>query len=136
MTIELTEPTGHFLYLLAQPSLSAVPKHIIEQHGQSWTQPENLVTNGVFQLQSVSPNFKNLTLTLNPLYYGRVSGNIQTIEVFGGPIGQTPLNIYEKHQLDIFDVSMVTNFDPKETQQQYSEFVVISDNNFAPTRGH
>lgn len=55
LEIELEEPTPFFPTMLASPALVPVPRHSIETHGDRWTQPGNLVSNGPFRLDSWVP---------------------------------------------------------------------------------
>ena len=48
LEVHLQYAAGHFLNLVANPILKAVPREIIEQYGDNWTQPGTLVTNGPF----------------------------------------------------------------------------------------
>ncbi|MGB3716592.1 MAG: ABC transporter substrate-binding protein, partial [Candidatus Promineifilaceae bacterium] len=51
LRIELEQPCGYFLQLMAFAAF-AVPKHAVETYGNSWTEPENIVTNGPFRIAS------------------------------------------------------------------------------------
>lgn len=55
LEIELEEPTPFFPTMLASPALVPVPRHAVDAHGDRWTQPGNLVSNGPFQLDSWVP---------------------------------------------------------------------------------
>ena len=51
LTVRLTQPTGYFLSLLTQPPTFPVHAGNIEQHGERFTRPGNLVSNGAYVLQ-------------------------------------------------------------------------------------
>lgn len=55
LEIELKEPTPFFPTMLASPALVPVPRHSIDAHGDRWTQPGNMVSNGAFRLDSWVP---------------------------------------------------------------------------------
>jgi oligopeptide transport system substrate-binding protein len=80
LVVELEGPTGYFLHLLTHPVAYAVPQHIVEAHGDAWTQVQNLVTNGPFRLQAWQQG-KSMVLTRNPEYHGRFGGNVQRVEL-------------------------------------------------------
>jgi oligopeptide transport system substrate-binding protein len=46
-----------------------LPKQAIEEHGDKWTRPENVVVNGPFTLESWVPD-KEVVLVPNPRYWG------------------------------------------------------------------
>ncbi|MFI0396080.1 peptide ABC transporter substrate-binding protein [Paracoccus jiaweipingae] len=48
--VRLTKPTPYFLKTLAHPSTFPVPQKVVEELGDKWTQPGNLVGNGAFKL--------------------------------------------------------------------------------------
>ncbi len=52
LVVELEEPTGYFLQLLANPTTCALPQHAVEAHGEAWTEVGNIVTNGPFRLEA------------------------------------------------------------------------------------
>lgn len=50
LTVELTRPTPYFPTLVTHPVTFPVPNGVIDQYGDRWTQPGNLVGNGAFTL--------------------------------------------------------------------------------------
>ena len=50
LTFQLTGPTGYFIQILAEVICFPVPKHAVQRHGSSWTEPAHIVTNGSYQL--------------------------------------------------------------------------------------
>ena len=73
LVVKLEEPAGYFLQLLAHGSTFPTPRHIVERWGARWTDPDNIVTNGPFLLESWQPG-QSLVLKRNPLYHGRFRG--------------------------------------------------------------
>lgn len=70
LLIILSHPTSHFLTQLKHWSAYPLPRHIIQQHGNDWTEPGTLVSNGAFRLVSKSqPDGDRLVLERNPHYY-------------------------------------------------------------------
>ncbi|MFG1172470.1 ABC transporter substrate-binding protein [Erwiniaceae bacterium CAU 1747] len=68
LKVTLDKPVPWFVSLTANFSLFPVPKKVIEQYGDQWTRPGNLVGNGAYQLQSRVVNEK-LVLVRNPHYW-------------------------------------------------------------------
>jgi ABC-type oligopeptide transport system substrate-binding subunit len=100
LAVELEEPTGYFLQLLAYHATYPVPRHVVEAHGEAWTEPGNIVTNGPFRLESWQRG-ESMVLVRNPDYHGRFRGNVQGMEL---PFGErlAGLEMYEADSLDIF----------------------------------
>jgi ABC-type oligopeptide transport system substrate-binding subunit/serine/threonine protein kinase len=105
LRIELEQPCGYFLQLLAMAALP-VPKHVLENHGETWTEPENLVTNGPFRILSQNDDGSYL-LGRNSNYHGYFGGNLESVE----------LTYYEKdellslYQADSLDILLLQGFE-------------------------
>jgi hypothetical protein len=76
--VELEKPAAYFLRLVA--CLYPIPRHVVEKHGASWTEPANFVTNGPFLLEAWQPH-ERLALARNPSFQGRFPGNLQRVEL-------------------------------------------------------
>lgn len=66
--VELVEPVPFFENLLPHHAFAVVPLHTIQEYGDKWTQPENVVGNGPFVLQEWIPKEK-LTVVRNSTYW-------------------------------------------------------------------
>ncbi len=99
LEIELERPLGYFLSLISTPVFLPVPKHIIEKHGDAWTDVKNIVTNGAFRLSSWEKN-KRIILDRNDTFYGRIKGNLEKVEIIFSPEVPSPLETYAKDELD------------------------------------
>jgi oligopeptide transport system substrate-binding protein len=66
LVVELEGPTGYFLQLLADQATYALPRHVVEAQGESWTEVGNIVTNGPFRLEAWQPG-QSMVLVRNPL---------------------------------------------------------------------
>jgi oligopeptide transport system substrate-binding protein len=100
LVVELEEPTGYFLHLLAHLATYPVPRHMVEAHGEAWTEPGNIVTNGPFRLEARQPG-QSMVFSRNPDYHGRFRGNVQGMELsFGERLAG--LEMYEADSLDSF----------------------------------
>jgi ABC-type oligopeptide transport system substrate-binding subunit/class 3 adenylate cyclase/ABC-type transporter Mla MlaB component len=100
LEVELEEPTGYFMHLLACSALYPIPKHIVEMCGGGWTEVEKIVTNGPFNLQGFVPN-DHLVLVRNPNYHGQFTGNLECIEFTLVEDMSSTMRMYESDQLDI-----------------------------------
>lgn len=68
LEIRLTRPAPFFPWLLTHYTTFAVPQHTIEQYGDQWTRPNNIVTSGPYMLGDWSPN-NQIVLVKNPHFY-------------------------------------------------------------------
>lgn len=55
LEVKLNGPTPYFLGMLTHSISYPVPKATVEKHGNSWTKPENIVSNGPFKMTSWVP---------------------------------------------------------------------------------
>jgi len=100
LVVELERPTGYFLHLLTHSATYAVPLHVVEAHGESWTDVESIVTNGPFQLR-VWRRGQSMVLVRNSQYHGQFTGNLQQVEVFLLWKSPAQLKMYEADGLDV-----------------------------------
>lgn len=57
-----------------------MPQHAIKAYGPAWADPDKIVTNGPFRLESWERG-RSLTLVRNLTYHGSFSGNLQRVKV-------------------------------------------------------
>jgi oligopeptide transport system substrate-binding protein len=100
LIVELEGQTGYFLSLLACTATYPIPKHVIENHGEEWTQPDNFVSNGAFKLKSWKQG-KTMILIHNPKYHQLRRGNVQQVKLTFGADKSKVLEMYETNNLDI-----------------------------------
>ncbi len=119
LSVELTEPAGYFLQVLALPVAYAVPRFVVQQHGTVWTALAHLVVNGPFQIEAWKPG-KSMTLVRNPAYCGRSGGNVQHVELClqGKDATKT---LYEAHELDFLDLRGLAPAELDRLRQAYAE---------------
>jgi ABC-type oligopeptide transport system substrate-binding subunit/class 3 adenylate cyclase/tetratricopeptide (TPR) repeat protein len=103
LVVELQEPTGHFLHLLAHNCTCPVPRHLVEAHGEAWTKMGRIATNGPFQLEAWQPA-ESIVLVRSPQYRGRFSGNLQQVELSLVEELSAALQMYESDSLDILQL--------------------------------
>jgi ABC-type oligopeptide transport system substrate-binding subunit len=100
LVVELESPTSYFLHLLTYNASYAVPRHTVANHGAAWTEPDHLVTNGPFHLESQEQNDLWI-LSRNPDYHGRAAGNVNQVQLHILPDGDTRLQAYEAGDVDV-----------------------------------
>jgi len=119
LVVELEGPTGYFLQLLAYNAIYPVPRHVVEAHGERWTEMENIVTNGPFRLESWRPG-ESLFLVRNAEYRGRFTGNLQRVELLLLKHRSVQLKMYEAGSLDILDLSEVPPLEMDRARQRHA----------------
>jgi oligopeptide transport system substrate-binding protein len=123
LVMELEGPTGYFPHLLAHNATYPVPRHVVEAHGETWTEMGNIVTNGPFRLEAWQRS-ESLVLIRNPKYHGRFRGNVQRVELSLHADPSVRLDMYEANGLDILDMMF---FPPAElddaSQRHAGEYV-------------
>jgi oligopeptide transport system substrate-binding protein len=103
LLVELEEPTSYFPHLLTHYPLGPVPCHLVSQHGAGWTTVEPFVSNGPFRLVSGIQE-TGLRFERNPKYHGRVTGNLQQVELVFADEGRAALARFAAGELDVVQV--------------------------------
>ncbi|MCR9128700.1 MAG: peptide ABC transporter substrate-binding protein [Alphaproteobacteria bacterium] len=98
--IRLVHPMPFLPQLLADGRGAVLPGHVIEVHGDAWTQPQNIVTNGAYTLVERVVGSQTV-LRKNPLFYD--AENVCFDEVFNFPINspETAARRARSGELDI-----------------------------------
>jgi oligopeptide transport system substrate-binding protein len=68
LEITLNQPTPYFLELLTHQTGHPLHQASVEEHGDQFTRPGNMVTNGAYMLESFTPNDK-ITMRKNPHFH-------------------------------------------------------------------
>lgn len=55
LKVELKHPVPFFPELVAFYTFFPQPKKVVEKHGEQWTRPENIVSNGAYTLEEYNP---------------------------------------------------------------------------------
>lgn len=101
-TVEFTlvEPAGHFPAIAALPINHPLPPAALQEYGQAWTEPGNMVSNGPYFLAGWFHG-DSLTLARNPLWPGWAEGggNVEQILLAMLPADQA-LEAYRAGELD------------------------------------
>jgi oligopeptide transport system substrate-binding protein len=124
LVVELEGSTSYFLHLLAHHVTFPVPRHVVETHGEAWTEPVNIVTNGPFRLDARQPD-RSLVLSRNPNYHGRFRANVQCIEL---PFGErlAGLERYEADSLDVLFVGHLPAAEKERARQRHAgDFISV-----------
>ncbi len=104
LEITLNYPAGFFSQIASMWIMRPMPQAAIEEHGDTWTEPENIITNGPFAL-SEWIHGDSLQLVRNPHWYGweemaDVVGNIEVINGVMIEEASTSFALYENDEID------------------------------------
>lgn len=102
LIVELEEPAGYFLQLLT--IIFPVPRHIVEEYGNAWAEPGNIVTNGPFRVDSWHPG-RRMVLERRNDYHRQVRGNIRRVELSLISDFSAAIDLYSNGELDVLDAT-------------------------------
>jgi oligopeptide transport system substrate-binding protein len=99
LRISLAQPAPFILGLLAHQVFRLVPRKAIEQHGEHWTDPANIVTCGPFKLKSWRP-YDSLIVQRDPMYWDAATVRLDEIHFY--PMSDNPsiMNLYKVGEID------------------------------------
>jgi ABC-type oligopeptide transport system substrate-binding subunit/class 3 adenylate cyclase len=112
LEVELEEPAGYFLQLMAHETTFPIPRHVVERLGEKWTEVDSIVVNGPFLIKKWQHG-KSLTLVRNLNHSGRFSGNLQRVEINIHSISESQ-NLIAMYEADDLDMMQITYFPPEE----------------------
>src|SRR3954452_14213376 len=99
LTVDLEGSTTYFPLLASTWTFFPVPKHVIDDKGDQWTEAENIVSNGTFTLTSWTHD-QEMVLEANPTYYGeKPTLTKATYKIFADTAAQSYV-AYEAVELD------------------------------------
>ncbi|MFP4521850.1 MAG: peptide ABC transporter substrate-binding protein [Fibrobacterota bacterium] len=103
LEVSLENPTPYFLMLTSFVTLFPVPRKSVSEHGDLWTRPENIVSNGPYKITE-HHFLRKIRLRRNN-YFRKGTGNLQTVDALIVENINTCFNIYETGGADIiFDI--------------------------------
>jgi oligopeptide transport system substrate-binding protein len=102
LQVQLTTAQPWFLSQVAHHSFLAVNKKAVDQFGDKWTEPANIITNGPFKLAAWQHNSR-IDLTKDPNW--RDADSVKLTRVNGRMItdGITAVQAFEAGEVDVLD---------------------------------
>jgi oligopeptide transport system substrate-binding protein len=100
LTITLQQPTPYMLSLLTHPSTFPLHQRSVREHGDEFSRPENLLSNGAYQLESWEPA-SVLRLRRNEYYWDNASTSIDAVDYLVITQEMTQLNRFRAGEIDI-----------------------------------
>ena len=95
----LTQQAPFFLGLLAHQVFRLVPRKVVEQWGEQWTQPEHIVTCGPFKVKTWVP-YDKLVLERDPMYWDAKTVKLDELHFYPIIDNATAMNLYKVGELD------------------------------------
>jgi oligopeptide transport system substrate-binding protein len=109
-TVEFTleNAAGYFPSIAGMWVARPQPQAAIEEHGEKWTEPGNIVTNGSYMLESWEHE-ATMDMVKNPKYYEADDVQIERIEYVMVTEASTHMAMYENNEVDVIggDISDV-----------------------------
>jgi len=99
LVVTLDTPTPFFLDLLKHSHLKPVHRASVEQHGNQFTRPGNLVSNGPYMLQEWVPQ-GHIRLVKNPHHHDAANVRIETAMWYPTTDRAAEVNRYRAGELD------------------------------------
>ncbi len=98
--VNLEKPVPYFIKMLGHYTTFPAPKKVIDQFGDEWTKPGNMVTNGAYQLEEWRVN-ERIVLKRNPYYWNNSETVINKVTYLPITSQTAELNRYKAGELDM-----------------------------------
>ncbi len=99
LVVTLEYPTPYWIDLTSFYTYRPVPRWCIEQYGNRWTRPENVVVNGAFRLVDWKPN-NRFIFDKNPTYWDAANVKLDRIIAYSVDDLNTSINMYKSGMTD------------------------------------
>lgn len=100
LRIELLYQAPYMNQLLMHQTMYAVPRHVVEKHGDDWLKPENIVTNGPFILKEWVPN-GHIRVAKNPRFFAADTVRFQEVYFYPTQETSAALKRFRAGELDV-----------------------------------
>lgn len=101
-TVEITleSPAPFLPELLTHYTTYPIPQHVVEEYGDNWVRPGNMVSNGAYVLQEWVSN-GHVKVTKNPLFYDVNNVAIDTVYFYPIEDSRTAVKMFKSGELDM-----------------------------------
>jgi oligopeptide transport system substrate-binding protein len=123
LVLNLEQPTPYLLSLLTHPSTFPLHPGSLAAHGDNFTRPENLLSNGAYKLLSWEPAAE-LRLQRNERYWNNAATSIDTVTYLIVTQEMAQLNRFRAGEIDITDTVPADNF--AGIREQFGDQLVTS----------
>lgn len=97
--VDLVGPLPYAIDAMAHYSFAIVPKHVIEEFGDKWTNVDNIVCNGPFVLNEHVPQ-SYISCTKNENYWDKDNVSLDEVIYYASEDANTNYNMYIAGELD------------------------------------
>ena len=97
--VTLVRPAPYFVGLVAHQTFKPVLRWLVEQYGDAWTRPENIITNGPFKLESWKP-YNELVMVRDPMYWDAEAVRLDKLIFYPMEDATTMMNLYKAGEVD------------------------------------
>lgn len=122
---DLVGPAPYALEALYHHSFFPVPLHAIEEYGESWTQVDNIVSNGPFVLKSWVPQ-ASLTVEKNESYWDKDAVKLDEVVFLPIENARTALNAYNNDEVDWITTIPNDSFDELRLRDDFHVNTVLT----------
>jgi ABC-type oligopeptide transport system substrate-binding subunit len=123
LVIQLEQPTPYLLNLLTHPSTFPLHPALLAEHGDGFTRPEFLLSNGAYRLVGWEPA-SQLSLVRNEHYWNNTATQIDAVNYHVITQEITQLNRYRAGEIDVTDTIPPDSF--AAIREQYGEQVRVA----------
>ncbi len=123
LIITLQQPTPYMLSLLTHPSTFPLHRRSLIEHGDEFTRPENLLSNGAYQLEFWEPA-SVLRLRRNEHYWNNAATAIDAVSYHVITQEMTQLNRFRAAEIDVTGSVPPDSF--ASVREQYAEQLHIA----------
>jgi oligopeptide transport system substrate-binding protein len=102
LVVTLEHPTAYFLDLAAFETYLPVKKECVERFGIGWTRPENMVSNGAYNLTFHQLNYK-IRMEKSKTYWDSARAHLNVIDAYTCEGVNTAFNMYETGDVALID---------------------------------
>ena len=97
--VSLVQQAPFFVSQLAHQVFRIVPRKVVEQYGDQWTQPDHIVTCGPFKVKEWVP-YDRLVLERDPMYWDTANVKLDELHFFPMSDQSSVMNLYKVGELD------------------------------------
>jgi oligopeptide transport system substrate-binding protein len=99
LRIKLYQPAPYFLGLLGHQFFRVVNRKIVEQFGDKWSRPENIVTSGGYKVLAHRP-YDELIVVKDPMNWDTANIKLDRIEFYPLDEQTTMMNLYKAGRVE------------------------------------
>ena len=118
LQVELNSPTPYFLDLLTHYTSYPVPQKTVEQYGDKWTQPGNIVSNGAYHLSKWKAQ-SDIIAEKSPTYWNKDQVSIDKVIYYPTESTATAFARYRAGEVDY--VESLTSEDLETARKQFAD---------------